>query len=78
MCAVCRPECGDRGCLSDGRTCCHAACLGGCSGPTESDCHVCAKFSFGYGAQRKCLEACPDKTYEVTQHHFIILQVQVL
>ncbi|XP_049691896.1 insulin-like receptor isoform X1 [Helicoverpa armigera] len=63
---ICPPACGDRGCLDDAaRTCCHNACLGGCSGPRPEDCHVCRNFSFGNGPERKCVDSCPVGTYQL-------------
>lgn len=61
----CPMKCGTRGCLSDD-TCCHPTCLGGCDGPSPSECHVCANFSLGYDDKRTCVERCPANTYEVS------------
>ncbi|XP_022822155.1 insulin-like receptor isoform X1 [Spodoptera litura] len=61
---VCPKKCGDSGCLNNG-TCCHASCLGGCTGPTSWDCHACRNFSIGDGPERKCVEKCPSDLYEL-------------
>ncbi|XP_038207553.1 insulin-like growth factor 1 receptor isoform X1 [Zerene cesonia] len=62
----CPSACGDRGCYGND-TCCHSTCLGGCDGPLPSDCHVCANFSFRYGAERTCMERCPANTYQLAR-----------
>ncbi|KAL0901343.1 hypothetical protein ABMA27_006622 [Loxostege sticticalis] len=69
---ICPRECEPHGCAADGQ-CCHKTCLGGCSGPTSSDCFVCQNFSIGYGDARRCVEHCPANTYQlarrcVTEH----------
>ncbi|KAJ0182393.1 hypothetical protein K1T71_001762 [Dendrolimus kikuchii] len=61
---ICPSACGDRGCLNNG-TCCHRFCLGGCSGPLQTDCHVCRGFSLLYDGERTCMESCPPHTYEL-------------
>ncbi|CAH2236371.1 jg10751 [Pararge aegeria aegeria] len=62
----CPSKCGERPCMSDGR-CCHHTCLGGCDGPSPSDCHVCANFSLGYDDKRTCVDRCPANTYELSR-----------
>lgn len=43
--------------------CCHDSCLGGCTGPQNSDCAVCRNLSNG-GRNKVCLQRCPPETYE--------------
>ncbi|XP_045527669.1 insulin-like receptor isoform X1 [Pieris brassicae] len=62
----CPSSCGERACTENG-TCCNVTCLGGCDGPQPSDCHVCANFSFRYGAERTCVERCPANTYQLAR-----------
>lgn len=69
ICIVCPTWCGEHGCVDNTTdTCCHSACLGGCSGPTAQDCHVCRGYSLGYGAERKCMDSCPIGTYVVSKY----------
>ncbi|XP_075974749.1 insulin-like receptor [Anticarsia gemmatalis] len=63
---ICPSKCGDHGCLAND-TCCHSACLGGCDGITERDCHVCRGVSFRYGNERKCMDSCPHGTYQLSR-----------
>lgn len=63
---TCPNNCTDHGCLENGE-CCHSACLGGCDGPTERDCHVCRGYSFRYGPERKCMDSCPAGTYKLSR-----------
>ncbi|KAM7536351.1 hypothetical protein Aperf_G00000083560 [Anoplocephala perfoliata] len=46
--------------------CCHPACLGGCTGPTDSDCFACKNFRDG----EKCEDSCPQpvtiQNYQLT------------
>ncbi|XP_061385952.1 insulin-like receptor isoform X3 [Danaus plexippus] len=60
----CPSKCGKRACMDTGE-CCHASCLGGCSGPFASDCYACTNFSLDYGKNRTCMERCPANTYEL-------------
>ncbi|XP_026738926.1 insulin-like receptor isoform X2 [Trichoplusia ni] len=65
---ICPTWCGEHGCVDNTTdTCCHSACLGGCSGPTAQDCHVCRGYSLGYGAERKCMDSCPIGTYVLSR-----------
>ncbi|CDS42114.1 insulin growth factor 1 receptor beta [Echinococcus multilocularis] len=41
--------------------CCHANCLGGCTGPTAGDCLICRDFHHN----DMCLSSCPDGLYEL-------------
>ncbi|EDV18672.1 uncharacterized protein TRIADDRAFT_34842, partial [Trichoplax adhaerens] len=41
--------------------CCHFQCLGGCSGPSASDCYVCRYQNYN----GTCMITCPTGTYEV-------------
>ncbi|XP_045769194.1 insulin receptor-like isoform X2 [Maniola jurtina] len=62
----CPTKCNGRACMADGK-CCHHTCLGGCDGPSPSDCHVCANFSLGYDDKRTCVDRCPANTYELSR-----------
>lgn len=55
----CDPKCGDRACNDKGE-CCHPQCLGGCTGPTASDCIVCRNVIIG----KECKDRCTKGTYE--------------
>ncbi|CAG9135656.1 unnamed protein product [Plutella xylostella] len=59
---LCPGTCGDRACMANG-SCCHAACVGGCDGPSQHECHVCRHYSLGYGGNRTCVAKCPAGTY---------------
>nr|UVI03456.1 insulin receptor [Grapholita molesta] len=60
---VCPLSCGNNSCTPDGKTCCDSHCLGGCDGPGPDQCHVCKKYSLGYGKNRKCVNQCPSNMY---------------
>lgn len=45
-------------CTSTGE-CCHRSCLGGCSGPTASNCTACRNVMIG----NTCVDRCPESTY---------------
>ncbi|XP_012935847.1 putative molluscan insulin-related peptide(s) receptor [Aplysia californica] len=54
---------GGQPCGEDG-TCCHPYCLGGCSGPSASDCFACKNVLF----QGECHPVCPHGTYKLSDH----------
>lgn len=56
---VCPKECGARACDAAGR-CCHASCLGSCSGATDRDCAVCRNVVL----TGQCLSNCPHGLYK--------------
>ncbi|XP_071509334.1 insulin-like peptide receptor [Diadema antillarum] len=55
---VCPVSC-PRSCLSS-KQCCHEQCIGGCSGPLDSNCIACRHFLY----EGRCLARCPIGTYE--------------
>lgn len=68
MCIVCPTRCGNYGCYSrigsQGRQeqlCCDSNCLGGCNGPSATECIACQNVFY----QGRCQRSCPYGTYEV-------------
>lgn len=59
---ICPESCGSRTCNEVGE-CCSDQCLGGCSGPTGSNCTICRHFSIDPEGSRQCVEKCPEGMY---------------
>ncbi|KAL0128719.1 hypothetical protein PUN28_003826 [Cardiocondyla obscurior] len=57
---VCDRKCENRACNDLGE-CCHPFCLGGCSGPSASDCTICRNVVVNNG---ECREQCSRGKYE--------------
>ena len=71
---VCPLKCGNNACyrvinsMGDSELkCCNEYCLGGCTGPTSSDCFAC-RHVFHSG---RCVPSCPEDTYRVKQICFV-------
>ncbi|XP_071643096.1 insulin-like receptor-like [Temnothorax longispinosus] len=56
---ICDQKCENRACDDTGE-CCHPFCLGGCTGPTASDCIVCRNVV----VNEECKDRCPAGKFE--------------
>ena len=68
----CSHECGQRGCYEklnergdNIEECCHPECLGGCTGPKNTECYAC-KNVYDEG---KCSSGCHPTRYKVGYHY---------
>ncbi|XP_054277589.1 insulin-like peptide receptor isoform X2 [Macrosteles quadrilineatus] len=57
---VCPSNCTGGNACNSTNHCCHENCLGGCFGPTESDCYACR----GVLYEGKCINECPPDTFK--------------
>ena len=53
--------CEERACGATNSTCCHASCLGGCTGKSARDCTVCREVEV---VDNQCVKRCPSGTFE--------------
>uniref|UniRef100_A0A0A9YBQ5 Tyrosine-protein kinase receptor n=2 Tax=Lygus hesperus TaxID=30085 RepID=A0A0A9YBQ5_LYGHE len=61
---ICPSHCNGSSCSASGE-CCHSTCLGGCQGGLDSGhCVACRN----YRLLKRCVNKCPDKTYEYLNH----------
>ncbi|XP_054719002.1 insulin-like peptide receptor [Uloborus diversus] len=60
---ICAPQCGQENatCQTDPEKCCAKECLGGCYGPSSSDCVACRHVMYS----GRCMRKCPPGTFEL-------------
>ncbi|XP_041374721.1 uncharacterized protein LOC121387618 [Gigantopelta aegis] len=58
--SMCLNHCFDTGVFG----CCHPECAVGCTGPLDTDCHMCKYFKHN----DRCVSSCPDDHYFAGQH----------